>query len=129
MLGRDSRLQQIDALANEYLEQSRAMTYADLCARQDPPFGSVAFGAAGLVQFFCRAARERKDDALLEDAARWMRGGGRAPGEGFRLPGRGARRTECSVYCGPDGVAFVRVLAAHARGEPYERAAQAFARR
>ncbi len=126
MTTRDPRSRKLESFARLYLEQARSMTYAELSARQDPPFGSLAFGAAGLAYFFWRAAQSYGDDALLEDAARWLDAVERASGDPFVIPGLTAREIRNSIYFGPDGVLFARILVAHARGGRDERAARAF---
>ena len=129
MVTRDPRSRMLDSFARLYVEQARSMTYAQLTARQDPPFGSLAFGAAGLAYFFRRAAQTCGNDALLEDAARWLDAVERAPSDPFVIPGLTARQIRNSIYFGPDGVLFARILVAHARGKGDERAARTFAAR
>jgi hypothetical protein len=122
----DGRLGPVHALATAYLEQARAMTYEELRARQDAPYASLALGAAGLAYFFWRAAVERRDDALLELAHRWARAATRAPLADFVAPGLTAATVRGSLYYGPDGALFARILVAHARGKRSHGAVQAF---
>lgn len=122
----ESPSRKLDAFARLYLEQARAMTYAQLAERQEPPVGSLALGAAGLAYFFWRAARRCRNDALLEDAARWLHAVARAPGDPFLIPELGPRVIRDSVYFGPDGLLFAQILVAHARGERADAAARLF---
>jgi serine/threonine-protein kinase len=95
------------ALVVAWLEQTQPLRYRDLPARQDPPFSSLTFGAAGIAYALYRAGVALGDGALLDRGERWAEAAGRHAG---RLPA-------ASLAYGRGGIRFVRVLLAQARGE------------
>jgi serine/threonine-protein kinase len=95
------------ALVAAWLEQTEPLRYRDLAARQDPPFASLTFGAAGIAYALYRAGVALGDDALLARGERWADAASRhAPA----LPA-------ASLAYGRGGIRFVRVLLAQARGD------------
>jgi eukaryotic-like serine/threonine-protein kinase len=100
-----------------WLEQIASLRYADLAGRQEPPFASLPFGAAGIAYALLRAGRTLGDRALLlrgEDWAAAAARHARSP-QGLALPGGIPVAT--SLAYSRDGIRFVQVLLAQALGD------------
>ncbi len=105
---------EVRTVARAYRRQVRAWSYRELCATQGAPWASIGYGAAGIAVALAHGARRGRRAADLPIAARWLdeaaRGARVAPA--FWQPGFGERRMQASLYYGPDGVRFVRLLVA-----------------
>jgi serine/threonine-protein kinase len=102
-------------LTRAYLKEVRAMSFADLQARQEPPWSNVPFGGSGIAwalwrsRALPRAIRIRNADAWLAAAARTAR-------QRLAFHHREHRGSlEWSLYYAADGIALVQLLIAHDR--------------
>lgn len=112
---KDVRRAQLQRVCRAYLHQSRALTYRELCTSQDPPWASIAFGAAGIATAQWRSGRS------VASAQRWLTAASRASRArgAFWSPALGTERARDSLYYGADGLSFLRVLIA-SRGDRRE---------
>ena len=108
---------QLRSLVGAWLEQTAALRYQDLPARQDPPFASLTFGAAGIAYALYRAGLALGDDQLLERGERWAEAAARHAGRRDGLRFAEGISTASSLAYGQDGIRFVQVLLAQARGD------------
>jgi serine/threonine-protein kinase len=106
---------QLREFVQVYRREERAMSYRDLCARQSPPWASIAYGAAGIAAALSAkrlcTARERGRCEFWLAAAR--RGAGRYGLNGPELPAKGL---DHALYHGRDGIDWLRLLVGSARG-------------
>jgi eukaryotic-like serine/threonine-protein kinase len=104
---RDARRAQLQRVCRAYLHQASALTYRDLCANQDAPWASIAFGAAGIAGAQWRSGRS------VASARRWLAAAARASRArgAFWSPALG-NQARPSLYYGADGLRFLRLLIA-----------------
>src|SRR5262249_25810113 len=105
------------AYVDAYLQEIGQLTYADLCAVQEPPHASVAYGAAGVAYALCRAGETLANRELLRQAWRWAgwaRDGARRRGA-FDDPGDARRVSRHALFYGRLGIHAVRARIAHAQ--------------
>jgi len=108
---------QLRSLITAWLEQTAALRYQDLPARQDPPFASLTFGAAGIAYALYRAGLALDDAELLARGERWAKEAEQHAGQRDGLRFADGTSTATSLAYGQDGIRFVRVLLAQARGD------------
>lgn len=100
----DARRAQLQRVCRAYLHQTRALTYRELCANQDAPWASVAFGAAGIATAQWRSGR-------VASARRWLTAARASRARGaFWSPTFGKQGARPSLYYGADGLPFLRLL-------------------
>jgi len=114
MLPAEKSREPIRSIAGLYLQQVRAMSYDELCARQDPPWASIAFGAGGVAAALLWRSRQRRSARDVEIAERWLSAAmGRSRdrsaflGSDVSFTSSGAR---ASLHFGVAGLDLVRVL-------------------
>ncbi len=102
-------------VSRAYLEQARALSYRALRTNQDAPWANIGYGAAGIATAFWRSGRDTRGSQDRLTALRWLSAAQRAGSErgAFWTPNFGSRRMGSSLYYGPDGVQFLRLLVAH----------------
>ncbi|HVJ92987.1 MAG TPA: lanthionine synthetase LanC family protein [Labilithrix sp.] len=115
---KDAWFAELHQVSRAYLRQTRALSYRELCANQDAPWASIAFGAAGIAAAHWRSGRG------VEIAQRWLTEaarGSRTRGA-FWNPNFENESAGPSLYYGADGIQLLRLLAR--RGD--DRALRAF---
>ncbi|HEU4406667.1 MAG TPA: lanthionine synthetase LanC family protein [Polyangiaceae bacterium] len=112
----------LQAFVHAWLEEIAPLSYADLAARQEPPFASVPFGAAGVAYALLRAGRALGDEAIVARGQAWAGDALRfaRTKQGLRLPGGADAEVAPSLAYGAGGVRHVALLLARARGDAAE---------
>jgi serine/threonine-protein kinase len=110
-------LAQLRVLARAYLREVSAISYADLRMRQDPPWASVAFGAAGIAYALWSDADGARRARRLSQAGRWIRSASAARRGAFTIPGAEGIDLSASLHYSTNGIRFVELLVEHARGD------------
>jgi hypothetical protein len=100
-----------------WLGQIAKLDYRDLAARQDPPFASLTFGAAGIAYALWRAGRALADGGLVVRARGWAEAAARHAGGRVALQPPGGMPRGASLAYDRDGIRFVRALIAGAGGD------------
>ncbi len=115
-------LRYLRAFVRAWVDEIAPLSYADLAARQGPPFASVPFGAAGVAYALLRAGRALGDEAVVARGRAWVGDALRfaRTKQGLRLPGGGAAEVAPSLVYGLGGVRHVAVLLARAGGDAAE---------
>ncbi|MFL6262358.1 MAG: lanthionine synthetase LanC family protein [Thermoanaerobaculia bacterium] len=107
------------AYLEDYLAAARLRSWVDLPRQQQGLYGSLAFGAAGIAYAHWYAGYLTGNEALLDQAGRWVRGAlaGQRNRLAFLGPAAppGARMPAGAYLYGLGGVHFVHALIARAR--------------
>jgi eukaryotic-like serine/threonine-protein kinase len=110
------------AFVRAWLEETAPLSYVDLVARQEPPFASVTFGAAGVAYALWRAGQALGDAALVERGQAWAGDALRfaRTKQALRLPENPDVEVAPSLIYGVAGIRHVAILLAKARGDAAE---------
>lgn len=114
----------LNRIATAYVGQVRSLSYATLRATQDPPWATVACGAAGVAAALVHA---RSGVRAREEASRWLRAAGRDAGRPGALWSPEVTRDDPkSLYYSEDGIGFLRLLLHSSQDVRPSRASLAF---
>ena len=111
----------LDAYLDDYFATIGRMSWADLPRCQEGLYASLAFGAAGIAYACWYGGYLKGDEALLEEAERWI--GAALAGQGHRLAfvgptaHPGDRMPPGAYLFGRSGLYFVRALVARSRAD------------
>src|SRR5688500_10986135 len=102
---------------SSWTRQIQSISYADLPRRQDPPFASLTFGAAGIAFALLRVGEALEDRDLLMRGERWARVAERNLGPPPSLQVPAGVAAGASLAYGGDGIRLLKILLAQARGD------------
>lgn len=117
-----AELTYLRAFVRAWLDETAPLSYGDLVARQEPPFASVTFGAAGVAYALWRAGRALRDATLVERGQVWVGDALRSARtkQALRLPENPDVEVAPSLIYGVAGIRHVAILLAKARGDAAE---------
>lgn len=105
---------ELGQLTRAYLRAARGMSFAELRARQEPPWANIPFGGSGIACALWRS-RSRSREARLRDAEAWLAAAAGTARQRLACHhrGHGAQDLGWSLYYAADGIALLQLLIAH----------------